>query len=78
MANGTFIYTHSDGTEGSFVNPPNGQCLPFDAPAISADNQTDTNATVYTSNFCSGDNDVIEARTGKTWGLFRPSSVRFG
>ena len=59
-------------------NPSDGPCIGFYKPAVGVDNQTDTGATLYTGLACSGVTAVVPARTGITWGTYRPNSVRFG
>ncbi|MEU2619403.1 hypothetical protein ABZ642_14755 [Streptomyces sp. NPDC007157] len=77
-ATGRFDYSGTDGVPSVIFNPPNGPCFGFNKPAVSVDNQTDTGATVYTGLACSGTAEYVPARTGVSWGVFRPNSVRFG
>ncbi|KOU36497.1 hypothetical protein ADK54_33455 [Streptomyces sp. WM6378] len=77
-ATGRFDYTGTNGVPSVIFNPPNGPCIGFNRPAVGVDNQTDTGATLYTGLACSGITEFVPARTGLTWGTYRPNSVRFG
>ncbi|MFE3187102.1 hypothetical protein ACFXKR_40625 [Streptomyces violascens] len=46
--------------------------------AVGVDNLTDTGATLYTGLARSGITEFVPARTGLSWGAYRPNSVRFG
>lgn len=76
-AAGEFSYTDTDGVDHSFSDPPNGECISFGLPIVSADNQTDATATVYANTNCTGASDTLPSKTGKSWGAFRPNAVRF-
>ncbi|MGW1752540.1 hypothetical protein ACWCRD_44550 [Streptomyces sp. NPDC002092] len=77
-ATGRFDYTGTDGVPSVIFNPPDGPCIGFNEPAVGVDNQTDTGATLYTGLACSSVTEFVPARTGITWGTYRPNSVRFG
>ncbi|WP_171163597.1 hypothetical protein [Streptomyces sp. I05A-00742] len=75
---GKFEYAGADGINSVFVNPPTGPCIGFTKEAVSAGNYTDTDAKVYEGLACGGQGESLPKGTGKSWGVFRPNSVRFG
>ncbi|MYV98462.1 hypothetical protein [Streptomyces sp. SID3343] len=77
-ASGRFTYDRENGTSRIVFNPPNGECIAFDAPAVGVDNATDTDSRVFAGSICDGASEVVPKNTGVTWGTFRPKSVRFG
>ncbi|MBZ4323711.1 hypothetical protein [Streptomyces huiliensis] len=75
---GKFEYAAADGVNSVFVNPPTGPCIGLTKEAVSAGNYTDTDANLYEGLACSGHAEPLPKGTGKSWGTFRPNSVRFG
>ncbi|MBC2875520.1 MULTISPECIES: hypothetical protein [Streptomyces] len=77
-ATGRFDYAGTDGVNNVIVNPPTGPCITLAKPAASAGNDTDADANLYEGQACGGTPEPLPAGTGKSWGVFRPGSVRFG
>ncbi|MGI5341142.1 hypothetical protein ACQEVS_28955 [Streptomyces sp. CA-181903] len=77
-ATGRFEYAGTDGVNSVIINPPDGPCIVLAKAAVSAGNYTDTDADLYEGQACGGAPEPLPAGTGKTWGVFRPGSVRFG
>ncbi|WP_269856823.1 hypothetical protein [Streptomyces sp. RPT161] len=76
-ATGNFTYTDTDGVPHTWADPPNGECISFGLPAVSADNETNATATVYENTDCSGAVlDRVPPKSDRIWGRY-PNAVRF-
>ncbi|WP_189172723.1 hypothetical protein [Streptomyces lasiicapitis] len=78
-ATGTFFYHSRDAGDLEMNNPANNECrLLVQGGATSADNQTDTTATIYFDHGCEEPHSTL--RPGQSTGFFGslPHSVRFG
>lgn len=67
-----------DGSDGSVVNPVNGNCYVFDDAATSATNQTDTTAHVYAGIFCTDFLTDVRPTESVVFGGTLGRSVIFG
>ncbi|MCA6091120.1 hypothetical protein LE181_02905 [Streptomyces sp. SCA3-4] len=77
-ATGDFTYINVNGDDFTLHAPENGECFLLVSGARSANNRTNTRATVFAEQGCEGSRLVMQPGTSVNFGAAVPHSVMFG